>query len=93
MASAEQGYVAQSVDTDVAAERIQFETYATWDASEKLEVVARLCLDARELSLAGLRLRHPLASVEELELREAALRIGVDLARKAYGERYAEFVR
>ncbi|MEO6711736.1 MAG: hypothetical protein ABI054_02755 [Planctomycetota bacterium] len=86
-------YVTQSADTDVAAERLQFQIYATWSATEKLAVVERLCRDARELSLAGLRLRHPQASTEELELREAALRIGAELACRVYGQRFDELVR
>lgn len=92
MASEAQGYVTQSADTSIEAERLQFQIYAGWSATEKLAVVERLCRDAREPSLAGLRLRHPEASAEELELREAALRLGDELARKVHGQRFAELV-
>ncbi|HUR27806.1 MAG TPA: hypothetical protein VM509_06445 [Planctomycetota bacterium] len=83
-------YVAQSSDTDVAADRLQFEIYRSWSATEKLEAMTSLWRTARELSLAGLRLRHPRAPEEEIELREAALRLGDELARKVYGERYTK---
>ncbi len=89
----EPGYVAQSADTDLAADRLQFQLYASWSHEKKLQVMQSLWRDARELSLAGLRLRYPLASVEELELREAALRLGDELARKVYGSRFTELAR
>jgi len=86
-------YVAQSADTHIDVDRIQFEIYRSWSTAEKLEVFSGLCRNARELSMIGLRMRHPSSSEEELFLREAALRLGEDLARKVYGPRFAELVR
>ncbi len=93
MERVEQGYVTQSADTDSAADRLQFQLYASWSHEKKLQVMQSLWRDARELSLAGLRLRYPLASEEELNLREACLRLGDDLARRVYGERFSELAR
>jgi hypothetical protein len=87
------GYRTQSIDTDLVAERVQFDAYRALTACEKLEIVAQLSRDSRELSLTGLRLRHPDATREELELREAGLRLGAELARAVYGPRYDELVR
>jgi len=83
-------YRTQSSDTSIEAERIQFNCYRALSPAEKLEVILDLCRVGRELSLAGLRMRHPEASAEELELREASLRLGSDLARKVYGRRIDE---
>ena len=93
MSDAGDGYVAQSSDTDVAADRIQFQIYAKMSVAEKVEAFENLCRDARELSLIGLRLRYPQASEEELFLREAAQRLGEELTRTVYGTRFDELVR
>jgi len=69
------------------AERVQFDCYRSMTPQEKLENILDLCRAGREWSLAGLRLRHPAASDEELELREACLRLGPELAHKVYGRR------
>ena len=53
MSDAGDGYVAQSSDTDVAADRIQFQIYAKMSVAEKVEAFENLCRDARELSLIG----------------------------------------
>lgn len=49
-------------------------------------MVSRLTQAACELALSGLRQRYPAASPRELFLRLAILRLGADLARKAYPE-------
>ena len=49
--------------------------------------------EGRALSLAGLRLRYPEATEEELFLREAALRLGDELMTKVYGKRYTDLAR
>jgi len=87
------GYRTQSADTSIVAEQVQFECYRALTPAEKLDVILDLCRTGRELSLAGLRLRHPQATPEELELREAALRLGPELARAIHGTRYDEVVR
>ncbi len=90
---ADSGYKPQSTDTDEAADRLQFDIWRSWTPQQKLESMVQLWETARELSLAGLRLRHPDAAVEELELREAALRLGPELARAVYKERCDALVR
>ena len=55
------------------------------EPAERMERTQRLTTALRELSLQGLRLRHPHASDEELRLREAAQRLGRDLMIRAYG--------
>src|SRR5258708_39878110 len=79
------GYRTQSSDTSIAAERVQFDGYRALSPAEKLEIILDLCSTGREWTLTGLRMRHPGASPEELELREACLRLGPDLARRVYG--------
>jgi len=58
---------------------------AELDPAERMERTQRLTDSLRELSLQGLRLRHPHASEEELRLREAAQRFGRELMIRAYG--------
>ena len=84
------GYRTQSPDTSIVAERIQFDCYRAMSPQEKLEIILGMCDAGRELSLSGLRLRHPDASDAELELREACLRLGRELARRVYGTRVDE---
>jgi len=87
------GYRTQSSDTSIEAERVQFECFRALTPAERLEVILDLCRTGRELSLVGLRMRHPQATPEELELREAALRLGPELARAVHGPRYDALVR
>jgi hypothetical protein len=87
------GYRTQSSDTSVEAELVQFACYRSLSPAEKLEIIEQIARDARALSLAGLRVRHPQATPEELELREAGLRLGPELARAIHGSRYDELVR
>jgi hypothetical protein len=46
-----------------------------------------LTLTVNTLALAGLRMRHPAATEQELLLRLAALRLGDDLVERVYGWR------
>jgi hypothetical protein len=87
------GYRTQSSDTSIEAEQVLFAIWRSWTPQQKIECMERLWGDARALSLAGLRLRHPEASLEERELREAALRLGPELARAVYKDRYDALVR
>jgi hypothetical protein len=84
------GYRTQSSDTSIVAEQVQFDCYRAMSPQEKLEIILEMCAAGRTLSLAGLRMRHPGASDVELELREACLRLGPELARKVYGRRVDE---
>lgn len=87
------GYRTQSSDTSIVAERVQFDAYRALTPAEKLELILDLCNTGREWTLAGVRMRHPGASAEEVELRAAGLRLGPELARQVYGRRFDELVR
>ena len=53
---------------------------------EKARAVTEISRAVQELSLAGIRLRHPEASERECMLRLAALKLGRQLACKVYPE-------
>jgi hypothetical protein len=54
-------------------------------AWRKLQMLESLNKSARQLSLIGLKQRHPNASVEELQRRLADMTLGSELATRAYG--------
>lgn len=86
-------YRTQSSDTSIAAERVQFDAYRGLAPAEKLALILDLCETGRELTLAGVRIRHPHATLEELELRATGLRLGAELARRVYGRRFDDLAR
>jgi hypothetical protein len=51
---------------------------------EKAHAVTQVSISAQQLSLAGIRRRHPGASDRECDLRLAALKLGRDRVRAAY---------
>lgn len=51
---------------------------------EKLQTVSALSRDAQELTLAGIRMRHPGASERECQLRLAEIKIGRELTARLY---------
>jgi len=53
----------------------------------KAQLTADACDCARQLSLAGLRLRHPTESEASLRRRLADLTLGEELAARVYGPR------
>jgi hypothetical protein len=53
-------------------------------AEEKARTVSALTRAVQELSLAGIRLRHPHASEDECLLRLAALKLGRRLVERVY---------
>ena len=73
-----------SSDTSPAAERAQVELWRRMSPIEKLHAVTETTRAALQLSLAGIRLRHPEASDEECMLRLAVFRLGRELARRVY---------
>jgi hypothetical protein len=75
----------RSEDTRAAIDRLVFDGIAAMSPAERLLLAARLCAAAEQLSIAGLRLRHPRASEEELHRRAGALRLGRDLTLRAFG--------
>lgn len=73
-----------AADTSSEAEQVQVALWREMSASEKAGLVAELTAGARQLSLAGIRRRHPSASEEECRLRYAVRTLGRSMARRAY---------
>lgn len=72
-------------DTHPKMEALQIEHLRQSPAWRKMEMLVSLNASARELALAGLRLRYPSAGENELRRRLADLLLGNDLALKIYG--------
>ena len=79
------GYRPQSEDTAEAVDRLVFDGLAAMQPADRLRLAASLCAAAEQLSIAGLRLRHPHASEEELRRRAGALRLGRESTLRAFG--------
>lgn len=75
-----------SADTDAESERQQIERWRAMSPAEKVRVVVELNAAADTTALAGIRLRHPGASLREQFLRLARVKLGRDLARQVYPE-------
>ncbi len=78
-------YTTQSRDTEEWAERFLVERWRTMEPWEKAELLNGLDDSLHEITLAGLAQRHPGASAEELEVREACLRLGPAIVRLVRG--------
>jgi hypothetical protein len=72
-------------DTDPEAERVQLEIYRGMTSSRKLQLVDDAIHMTRELMLAGLRSRFPMAGTEEIRRRFFGLWLGEELATEVYG--------
>ncbi len=75
----------QSPDTSPEAERVLIELLRKAPVWRRLQLADRMSNMVRGLSLAGLRIRHPVASEAELRRRFADIHLGPELASKAYG--------
>ena len=75
-----------SQDTSAETEARQIQRWRDMSPTQKAALVSALSRNARDLALAGIRLRHPAASERECFLRLAALTLGVELARRVYPE-------
>jgi hypothetical protein len=73
-------------DSSVEMERMQVELWRNMPALEKARAVGQVSRSVRELSMAGIRSRHPSASKKECSLRYAVLTLGRSLACQAYPE-------
>ncbi len=73
-------------DTSLEAERTQVELWRCMSPIEKLHAVSESTRAVLQLSLAGIRLRHPEAADEECEIRLAILKLGRELACRAFPE-------
>jgi hypothetical protein len=75
-------------DTSVAALAVQDALLRRASPAEKLAQVARLSRMVDQLSMAGLRQRHPTPGDEMIPYRRAELRLGRELAARVYGARH-----
>jgi hypothetical protein len=73
-------------DTSIEAERAQVELWRRMSPLEKVRAVTEIARAVQQLSLAGIRLRHPDASDQECMLRLAVLKLGRQLACSVYPE-------
>jgi len=73
-----------SLDTSAAIERRQVEAWRGMSPAEKLQLVSDATQAVIDLSLAGIRRRHPAASDRECFLRFACIVLGRDVARTVY---------
>lgn len=73
-------------DSSAGAERLQVRLWRGMSPLDKARTVSALTRAAQELSLAGIRQRHPGAPERECLLRLAALKLGSDLTQRAYPE-------
>ena len=79
-------YAALASDTSPVVERLLLALWRRMSPTEKAKTVGRVSRNVRELSLAGIRHRHPDASERECCLRYAVLTLGRTLACAAYPE-------
>ena len=73
-----------TADTTADVEQRQVDVWRRLSPREKLQLVSDTTCAMVNLSLAGIRSRHPQASERECFLRLAAILLGVDTARRVY---------
>jgi hypothetical protein len=73
-----------SDDTAPEVEEAQVQRWRAMPSAEKARLIVGLCQAADALALAGIRHRYPAASPRESFLRLAMLKLGRDLACRAY---------
>ena len=75
-------------DTSAAALAVQDALLQRASPAEKLAQVARLSRMVDQLSMAGLRQRHPTTADEMIRYRRAELRLGRELTARVYGAQH-----
>jgi hypothetical protein len=75
-----------SGDTSPDVEARQVEAWRRMSPADRLRLVSEASRAVIELSQAGIRRRYPQASEREVFLRLAAIRLGVEIARRVYPE-------
>ena len=75
------------MDTTAAAQSIQDALWRRMSPAEKLAQVARLSRMVDQLSIEGLKMRHPTATDDEIRYLRAELRLGRDLAARVLAAR------
>jgi hypothetical protein len=73
-----------SADTTADIEDRQVEAWRRLSPAERLHLANEASRAATAMALAGIRHRYPNASERECFLRLAAIRLGVDTARRLY---------
>jgi hypothetical protein len=72
-------------DTSPEARRVQYEIYRRMPLGRRLELVFDMYDTGQRLAIAGLRMRHPQASEEELHRLWARQHLGAELFKRVYG--------
>jgi hypothetical protein len=78
------GLAILTADTTADIEQRQVDSWRRLSPLERLRLVSDTTRAVMNLSLAGIRSRHPQASERECFLRLAAILLGVDTARRVY---------
>jgi hypothetical protein len=73
-----------TTDTTADIEQRQVDSWRRLSPLERLQIVSETTRAVVNLSLAGIRRRHPQAPERECFLRLAAIMLGVDTARRIY---------
>jgi hypothetical protein len=71
-------------DTTIEAFRAQLAIYRCMSPEERLQRALEWSEEVRELGRAGIRLRHPEYSDQEVRFASIRLRLGDDLFRRVY---------
>jgi hypothetical protein len=75
-----------TLDTTLDAEQLQIARWRAMSSVDKAKLVAAAATSVRQLSLAGIRGRHPAETERERLLRYAVITLGSPLAYRAYPE-------
>ena len=73
-----------AADTTADIEQRQVDSWRRLSPADRLRLVSDITRAVMNLSMAGIRSRHPQASERECFLRLAAILLGVDTARRIY---------
>jgi hypothetical protein len=72
-------------DTTERADELQFELLRAMTPQQRGEIFTALTLAVQDLAMAGMRLRFPNATDDELRLRLAVQRLGRDVVKRVWG--------
>jgi hypothetical protein len=72
-------------DTSPEARQVLYDLYRRMPLGRRLELVFDMCDTGRALAIAGLRMRHPDATEEELQRLWATQHLGQELFERVYG--------
>lgn len=78
-------YAPQASDVSEAVDRALFARLRLLTPVQRLQMAVRATQALHRLSVAGLRLRFPNATEDDLQRRAAALRAGPELMRRVFG--------